>query len=263
MRVIIRGAGDIATGIAVRLHAAGFAVIMLECAVPTCIRRSVAFSEAVRLGTTCVEGLRAELASDAQDALRKATPDGPVAVLVDPEGSSVAQLHPDALVDAILAKRNMGTTVQMAPIVVGVGPGFTAGLDCHAAVETMRGHYLGRVLYQGSPLADTGIPGDIGGYTAERVMRAPVAGKFVSTMRIGSVVNTGDVVAHVSGAPVTTAIGGVLRGILQDGVDVPAGMKVADVDPRCVPKHCESVSDKARSVGGGVLEAIMHFSVVK
>ena len=183
-----------------------------------------------------------------------------MAVLVDPEGACVPALKPDGVVDAILAKRNLGTTPDMAPVVIGVGPGFTAGTDCHAAVETMRSHYLGRVLYEGSPLENTAVPGLIGGYAGERVLRAPADGVFQGARQIGDQVRSGDVAGYVDGVPMVCTIDGVLRGLLADGVVVHKGMKSGDVDPRCAVDHCFCASDKALAVGGGVLEAILALS---
>ena len=180
-------------------------------------------------------------------------------MLADPECALLPDLHPAALVDAILAKRNLGTSLNMAPVVVGVGPGFTAGEDCHAAVETMRGHTLGRVLYHGSPIPNTGVPGVIGGYGAERVLRSPAAGVFEPKMEIGRMVKAGEVAALVGGQPMLCTIDGCLRGLLQGGLTVPAGMKCGDIDPRCKQSHCFQASDKALAVGGGVLEALLHF----
>ena len=223
MLVVIRGGGDIATGIALRLHRAGMEVVICETACPTAIRRTVCFSEAVRLGETEVEGVTARLAAlpDLPDLLER----GIVPVLADPEGACIPALAPDAVVDAILAKRNLGTSMDMAPIVVAAGPGFTAGVDCHAAVETMRGHYLGRVIYEGSPLPNTNIPGLIGGYAGERVLRAPADGVFEGAKKIGDRVEAGDVAGYVDGAPMACTIGGILRGLLADGVPVTKGMK--------------------------------------
>ena len=259
MLVVIRGAGDIATGVALRLHRAGMRVVMCDLPTPTSIRRTVCFSEAIRLGETRVEGVRGVLCTDAATASTVARA-GDVAVLVDPEASCVAELAPDALVDAILAKRNLGTRRGMAPVVVGVGPGFTAPVDCDAAVETMRGHYLGRVYYEGSPLPNTAVPGLIGGYAGERVMRAPADGVFEPCVEIGATVRAGDVCARVAGEPMRATIDGVVRGLLQAGVRVTAGMKSGDVDPRCHPEYIETSSDKALAVGGGVLEAILALS---
>ena len=259
MLVVIRGAGDIASGIALRLHRAGMQVVMCDLAVPTSIRRTVCFSEAIRLGETSVEDVRGVLCADAA-AARAAAEAGDVAVLVDPEAACVRDLAPDALVDAILAKRNLGTTRDLAPIVIGVGPGFTAREDCDAAVETMRGHYLGRVYYEGSPIPNTAVPGLIGGYAGERVMRAPADGAFEPCVEIGAQVAAGDVCATVAGEPMRATIDGVVRGLLQAGVPVHKGMKCGDVDPRCHPEYIESASDKALAVGGGVLEAILALS---
>lgn len=259
MLVVIRGAGDIATGVALRLHRAGMRVVMCDLPTPTSIRRTVCFSEAIRLGETRVEGVRGVLCADVP-AARAVARAGDVAVLVDPEASCVAELAPDALVDAILAKRNLGTRRGMAPVVVGVGPGFTAPVDCDAAVETMRGHYLSRVYYEGSPLPNTAVPGLIGGYAGERVMRAPADGVFEPCVEIGATVRAGDVCARVAGEPMRATIDGVVRGLLQAGVRVTAGMKSGDVDPRCHPEYIETSSDKALAVGGGVLEAILALS---
>lgn len=259
MLVVIRGAGDIASGIALRLFRAGMRVVMCDLPVPTSIRRTVCFSEAIRLGETSVEGVRGVLCATPA-AARAAAEAGVVAVLADPEAACARELSPDALVDAILAKRNLGTTRDMAPVVVGVGPGFTAPVDCDAAVETMRGHYLGRVYYEGSPLPNTAVPGLIGGYAGERVMRAPADGVFEPCVEIGAEVRAGDVCATVAGEPMRATIDGVVRGLLQAGVRVTAGMKSGDVDPRCRPEYIRTVSDKASAVGGGVLEAILALS---
>ncbi len=258
MLVVIRGGGDLATGTALRLYRAGMEVVVCETAVPTSIRRTVCFSEAVRLGETEVEGVTARLAAlaDLPDLLER----GIVPVLADPEGACIPALAPDAVVDAIIAKRNLGTRMDMAPVVVAAGPGFTAGVDCHAVVETMRGHYLGRVIYDGAALPNTDVPGLIGGYAGERVLRAPADGVFRGVKRIGDRVRAGEAAGYVDGAPMVCTIDGVLRGLLADGVPVRRGMKSGDVDPRCAPEHCLCASDKALAVGGGVLEAILRLS---
>ncbi len=259
MLVLIRGAGDIASGIALRLRRAGIQVAMTETAAPTAIRRTVCFSEAVTRGETAVEELCARRAGSAAEA-RALLETGVIPVLVDPACACREELHPDALVDAILAKRNTGTAITDAPIVVGVGPGFTAGVNCRAVVETMRGHTLGRALYEGSALPNTAVPGLIGGFAGERVLRAPADGIFTGCRRIGDIVSAGDVVGHAAGEPMACTIGGVLRGLLADGIHVRRGMKAGDVDPRGDPSFCFTCSDKALAVGGGVLEAILHFS---
>lgn len=259
MRVLIRGAGDIASGIALRLYRAGIQVVMTDLPQPTAIRRTVSFSQAILQGETSVEGITAHFASDISqiEAIWNA---GEIPVLADPENRCKKAIQPDVLVDAILAKRNLGTQMTDAPVVIGVGPGFTAGEDCHAAVETMRGHTLGRVIYQGSPLPNTNVPGLIGGFAGERVLRAPCDGVFHQILPIGTVVKSGDVAALVNGQPMQCTIDGVLRGILAEGTPVYAGMKAGDVDPRCKVEYCYSVSDKALAVGGGVLEAILNLS---
>ena len=259
MLVQVRGAGDIATGIALRLYRAGMQVVMCDIAQPTSIRRTVCFSEAIRLGETCVEGITGVLVPDVASA-RTAVAEGKIAVMVDPDAASCAELRPDVLVDAILAKRNLGTTRGMAPVVIGVGPGFTAQVDVDAAVETMRGHYLGRVYYEGSPLPNTAIPGLIGGYAGERVLRAPADGTFEPCVKIGDEVHAGAVCATVAGKPMVATIDGVVRGLLQEGVVVKQGMKSGDVDPRCHPEYITMASDKALAVGGGVLEAVLNLT---
>lgn len=259
MLVMIRGAGDLATGIASRLFKSGFSVVMTDQAIPTAIRHTVAFSTAVMNGEVTVEGIRARLAKDEEEAMTIIR-QGDIAVLVDPAGCSIPSLKPNALVDAILSKKNLGTCLEDAPVVVGVGPGFTVGVDCHAAVETKRGHDLGRVLYEGSPEPNTGIPGDVGGVTFERLIRATVEGIFRPVASIGDTVEAGQTVAFVGDTPVIANIQGTLRGLLPDGTPVHKGMKSGDVDPRCCISHCYTISDKARAVGGGVLEAILNLS---
>ena len=258
MLIVIRGGGDLATGVALRLYRSGMDVVICETAVPTSIRRTVCFSEAVRLGEMMVEGVTARRA--VPEEIPALLERGEIPVLADPAGDCIRRLAPDAVVDAVLAKRNLGTSMDIAPIVVAAGPGFTAGVDCHAAVETMRGHYLGRVIYEGSPLPNTNIPGLIGGYAGERVLRAPADGVFAGAKRIGDRVEAGDVAGYVAGKPMVCTIGGTLRGLLADGVPVTKGMKSGDVDPRCEEAHCRCASDKALAVGGGVLEAILYFS---
>ncbi len=259
MLVLIRGAGDIASGIALRLYRSGFDVVMTEIERPTAVRRTVSFCEAVTNGEQTVEGVRAVRAEGWEEALIYME-QGLIPVLADPGCACRARLEPDALVDAILAKKNLGTRITDAPIVIGVGPGFTADVDCHAVVETMRGHTLGRALYEGSALPNTAIPGLIGGFAGERVLRAPADGTFRAAMRIGQLVHEGDTAGYAAGVPMKCNIDGVLRGLIADGVEVRRGMKAGDVDPRAKIEYCHTSSDKALAVGGGVLEAILHFS---
>lgn len=259
MLVLIRGAGDIATGIALRLWRSRVQVVMTDIEQPTAIRRTVCFSQAVVLGETVVEDVTARLAESAAQVW-KLLGQGVIPVLADPDGRCIRDLRPDAVVDAILAKRNLGTRIIDAPVVVGVGPGFTAGEDCHAVVETMRGHYLGRVIYSGSAIPNTGVPGLIGGFAGERVLRAPADGVFHPLLEIGARVKMGDIAATVAGQPMICTLDGVLRGILAGGTPVQRGMKAGDIDPRCEERHCYCASDKALAVGGGVLEAILALS---
>lgn len=255
--VVIRGAGEQASGIACRLYRANFRrILMLETAFPLAVRRLVSFCEAVHEREMTVEGVRGVLADRVEDvaAIWSA---GSIAVLVDPEAASLAQLQPDLLLDATLAKRNLGTSLADAPLVIGLGPGFTAGADCHLVVETNRGHDLGRVIGSGQAEPDTGIPGAIGGYTGERVLRAPVAGRFRSDRSIGDLVLAGEPVGRVGEVEVRSAIDGVLRGMIRPGAQVKAGLKIGDVDPRARKEYCATVSEKARALGGAVLEALL------
>ena len=255
-RVVIRGAGDIATGVALRLFHAGFKVIMLEVDKPTVIRRTVAFAQAVFDGEMVVEGVTARRADSASDAIALAD-NGVIPVLVDPRCSSLIAIQPTCVVDAILAKENTGTRCGMAPITLALGPGFTAGKDCHAVIETNRGHWLGQVIYQGCAQENTGIPGNIMGHTARRVIRAPVAGIMNARVKLGDIVKEGEVIAHIGDTPIEAPLAGMVRGLLNDGLAVSGGFKIGDIDPRGEAADYTSVSDKARAIGGGVLEAVM------
>lgn len=264
--VVVRGAGDIATGAIQRLAHAGFSVLALEVARPLAIRWRAALCPAVERGTWTVEdltGVRVGSWAEASRVLADGSPEAPgdgrwrVPVLVDPDASILSEVRPWAVVDAILAKRNLGTTRSMAPVVVGLGPGFTAGDDCHYVVETMRGHDLGRVLADGPALANTGVPGLIAGRAAERVLHAPASGTVAVVRGIGDVVAPGEVVCRVGGVEVRPAIGGVVRGMIPDGSVVRQGLKIADVDPRTeLAASVDTVSDKSRAVGGAVLDAV-------
>lgn len=259
MLAIIRGAGDIATAIALRLWRCGISVVMTEIEQPLTVRRTVAFSEAVRLGQMQVEGVLAIRVRDVVQAKEVLERKNAIPVLIDPDCRCI-ELDPDVVVDAILAKRNLGTSMDMASVVVGVGPGFTVGKDCHAVVETMRGHTLGRTYYEGSALPNTAVPGLVGGFAGERVLRAPADGLFRGVCAIGDHVEKGQVVAYVGDAPVVAMLTGVLRGLIADGVRVSKGLKCGDVDPRGDACYCRLVSDKGLSVAGGVLEAILCLS---
>lgn len=260
MLILIKGAGDIATGIAVRLKNAGMQVVMTEIAIPTTVRRSVAFSRAVYEGSAVVENITARLVLDFAQIPAVLQQDE-IPVLIDPRCEVLKSIHFDAVVDSILAKKNLSTDPTQAPVVIGVGPGFSVPQDCHCVIETQRGHDLGRCIYQGCAAKNTGIPGEIGGYTVERLLRAPCDGIFHPILAIGEAVKAGQTVAIVDDQPVTAQIDGIVRGLLQDNVPVKAGMKSGDIDPRGCYEHCFTVSDKARAVGGGVLEAILHLGL--
>lgn len=255
--VVVKGGGDLASGAAWRLWKCGFRVVVTEIPAPTVIRRKVAFATAVWEGETVVDGVRARRVEGAE-GVRATWAEGILPVVVDPEAAIVRELRPDVVVDAILAKRNLGTRITDAPLVIGLGPGFTAGEDVHAVIETMRGHTLGRVIWRGQALPNTGIPGEVGGHAERRVVRAPCAGMFRGVREIGDMVRDGDIVAYVDAEPVRTRLSGVLRGLLHDGLQVHANMKVGDVDPRAEREHCFTISDKALAIAGGVLEAILH-----
>lgn len=262
MLICIKGAGDLASGIALRLHHAHFDIVMTDLPVPLAVRRTVAFSEAIRLGTAQVEDVKAERAENVEevmDCLNR----GVIPVAADPGAEIFKKLSPDVLVDAIMAKKNTGMSIDDAPLVIAVGPGFTAGRDCHAVIETKRGHTLGRVITEGSAIANTGVPGNIGGQTINRLIKASADGIFHPERGIGDVVKEGERVANVDGEPVYARTGGMIRGMLQDGVSVTKGMKAGDVDPRGDSVDYMTVSDKALAIGGGVLEAIMALGTFK
>lgn len=265
--VLVRGAGDLATGVIVRLYRCGFRVITTECADPSAIRRKAALCEAVWRGTSKVEGVRCRL-RHIRNAAAAVSRTGEVPLLVDERAACIGVLRPAAVVDAILAKHNLGTDRSLAQITIGIGPGFTAGEDVDAVVETMRGHHLGRVIRQGAAIPDTGVPGAIAGYTVERVIHAPAAGRmrFVkdetgAAVDIGAIVRAGQTIARIGETPVSATINGVLRGLIREGYPVSAGLKIADIDPRPEQAaYCDTISDKARAIGGGVVEALLELS---
>jgi xanthine dehydrogenase accessory factor len=282
---LIRGGGDLGTGVALRLQRAGWQVLIAELLQPLVIRRKVAFASAIYDGSIEVEGtlgLRVHAEHIEAEAGQCWSADQ-IPVVVDPDRTAAAQLHPIAVIDAIMAKHNTGTQLDDAPIVAALGPGFTAGVDCHAVIETQRGHNLGRVYYQGAAQPNTGVPGNLGGQDGQRAVRAPVAGVFYAQRKIGDRLKAGDVIGRVItvdvsltdsaawrlatidrdasqplGIVVKTKIDGVLRGILHDGLKVPANTKIADVDPRGEVEYCFTVSDKSWAVGGGALEAVLY-----
>ena len=256
--VVVRGGGDIATGTIYKLARCGFHVLVLEIAHPSAIRRNVAYSEAVYDGHKEVEGIECVLIHSL-DELESVFKENKIAMMVDPEGSSIDILKPEIVIDAILAKKNMGTSSNMAPITIGLGPGFCAGKDVHVVVETMRGHNLGRLIYQGHALPNTGVPGNIKGYSKERVIHSPCAGVCHNVKKITDIVEKGEIIAYIDKTPVYASMSGLLRGLIQNGYNVTSGFKMADIDPRVDEyQNCFTISDKARCIGGGVLEAILH-----
>ncbi len=258
MVVLIRGGGDIGSGIAWRLHQCGFRVMITEISQPLAVRRRVSFCEAVYDGRAEIEGVRAILAGSAEEAQgvwdREEIP-----LLVDPECKIRSTVRPEVLVDAVLAKKNLGTSIHDAPLVIAVGPGFEAGKDCRFVVETNRGHHLGRLLVSGSAEPNTGIPGPVMGITEDRVLRAPAGGTWNAELDIGVFVKTGDRIGSVEGITVEAKIAGVIRGLIRQGVKVHPGMKIGDIDPRCRPEYCVTISEKALAIAGGVLEGILRF----
>jgi xanthine dehydrogenase accessory factor len=255
--IVIKSAGDLASGVACRLYRARFRkLVLLDIEQPTAVRRRVSFSEAVYDGEAVVEGIRAERVRD-RAGIEAAWSEGIIPVLVDPDGRYIQEDRPMVLVDAILAKRNLGTHITDAPLVLGLGPGFVAGKDVHAVIETRRGHYLGLVILSGSAEANTGIPGDIAGRSYERVFRSENAGLFETHRDIGEMVSAGDEIGRVNDQVVKAAIDGVIRGLIRPGIPVMIGTKLGDIDPRGQVAYCDTISDKARAIGGAVLEAIL------
>jgi xanthine dehydrogenase accessory factor len=255
--VLIRGAGEQASGVAYRLFKGGFSLCFTEIAEPLAVRREVSFCEAVYDGEKTVEGVTAKRIDNPKD-IERAWQEGKIPLLIDPENRVRAALKPQVVLDAILAKRNVGTTMADAPLVIGLGPGFSAGEDVHIVIETNRGHDLGRLIFKGEAEPNTGIPGDIAGYGIERVLRATADGIFHNVRSIGDRVAPGDVIAEVEGKPVKTVIAGVVRGLLREGIQVTEGLKSGDVDPRAKREACFTISDKARALGGAALEAILY-----
>lgn len=258
MKILIKGAGDLATGIASRLYRSGHQIIMTEIDVPLTVRRMVSLSRAVYEGEAEVEDMKGVLVSSMQEA-EAVMEAGDIPVIIDACAKIAEVCRPDVVVDAILAKKNLGTKITDAPLVIGAGPGFTAGEDCHCVVETKRGHTLGDTIYEGCAIPNTGVPGNVGGYTTERLIRAAGDGVIEPLVSIGDVVEKGQIVALTGGKEVRAKMGGIVRGMLQPGVQVWENLKIGDIDARCETFHCFTISDKARAVGGGVLEAVTRF----
>ncbi len=247
-----------ASAIAWRLYMANIRrICMTELDAPLCVRRAVSFCTAVEGGRTIVEGVEARLAHDLAD-VERVWCENKIAVIARRQWDSIADLVPDIVVDAILAKRNVATSIADADLVIALGPGFVAGCDCHVVIETNRGHHLGRIITTGMAEANSGIPGDIAGHTEARVLRSPASGIFKSECRIGDRISRGDVVGQVGDQGVVAAIDGVLRGLILPGTQVTTGLKLGDIDPRATPEYCRTISDKARAIAGAALEAVMR-----
>lgn len=265
--IIVRGGGDLATGTIYKLKKSGFPVLILEVENPSAIRRNVAFSEAIYQGQQTVEDMTCFLADSLQQA-EDFLQEGKLTILVDPKGEAITSLKPLAVVDAIIAKRNLGTAKTMAPVTVALGPGFVAGEDVDAVIETKRGHNLGRVIWSGSAAPNTGVPGLIGGFGKERVMHSPAQGILKNVKKITDTVMKGEVIAVIETesavVPVEASLDGILRGLIRDGYPVTKGFKIADIDPRSEEyNNCFTISDKARCIAGGVLEAILQLKKEK
>ena len=257
--ILILGAGDLASGVALRLHRAGLKVVMTELPQPLAVRRLVCFSEAVYTGEATVEGVSAKRVKDPTDNLRvlMVLTKGSIPLLVDPQAESVKAIHPTVVVDARMTKKRAELISTPIQLIIGLGPGFVPGENCHAAIETSRGHMLGRVYWQGAPQEDTGVPDEVSQHRAERVLRAPAGGLLETHAEICDHLYEGQLVAEVAGQQVLAPFAGTLRGLLRPGVEVQPGLKIGDVDPRDDPLYCTLVSDKSLAVGGGVLEAIL------
>lgn len=260
--VVIRGAGDVATGIGYRLHRCGYKVLHLDIEKPMVIRRTVAFTEAIFHGEGEVDGVKCVKVEDLA-GIEKAWEEDKVPVMIDPQAQIVKILKPDVVVDAIIAKKNRGMTRDMARTTIAVGPGFVAGKDVDVVVESNRGHFLGSIILEGSAAANTGEPGNIGGFTLERVIRANADGTLRHVRDIGDMVKKGDPIADIEGTIVEASIDGMLRGMITDGTEVFEGLKIADVDPRGEKMYCYTITEKARAIGGAVLEGILHMEKLR
>ena len=254
--IVVKGGGDIASGIIQKLHRVGFRVLVLETENPTSIRRTVCFSEAVYEGRMEIEGIVSLLAKDIKDVYDAWSKDC-IPVVIDPQGTYIPRFNPIAIVDAIIAKRNTGMKKDAAPVSVAVGPGFEAGKDAHAVIESNRGHNLGRLIFSGFAEQNTKEPGDIGGFTFERVLNSPDDGSFITSHKIGDLVKKGDIIGQVNGKNIVSKLDGVIRGLIREGIYVYEGQKIGDVDPRGDAKYCYTISDKSRAIGGAVLEAVL------
>jgi xanthine dehydrogenase accessory factor len=253
----IKGAGEMASGIAHCLYQSGFSrLFMMETQKPFAVRRLVSFCSAIEAGKISVEGVTAVTVETAED-ISRTWEEASIPVIIDPRWRMIERIKPDIVIDAILAKKNLGTKRGEAPLVIGLGPGFTAGEDVDVLIETERGHNLGRHIFSGPAARDTGIPGTIGGHTLKRVLRAPIGGCFIAGKKIGDSVETGEIIGTVGQQAVRSEISGVVRGLILSGISVSAGLKIGDIDPRNEIGYCDTISDKARAIGGSVIMAIL------
>ena len=260
--IVVRGGGDLASGVIHRLYRCGYKVLILESEKPSAIRREVSFCEAVYDGEAFVEGVLSHKIEDVSEC-DKVWKLKEIPLLVDETGESISCLKPAAVIDGILAKRNLGTSREMAPLTIALGPGFTAGEDVDYVVETKRGHDLGRIIEEGEAFPNTGIPGIIAGAGKERVIHSPAAGVIRNQSKIADLVEKGQVIATVDGTPVYASLTGILRGIIRDGYQVDKGMKIADIDPRKEEKkNCNTISDKSRCIAGSVVEILLSEGVL-
>jgi xanthine dehydrogenase accessory factor len=259
MIVLIRGGGDLASGVALRLYRAGFRVAISELAQPMAIRRRVAFAEAVYGGETTIEGITGKLVKDPTDTLRiiQIFAKNYIPVMIDPQAEAVNTLHPTVVVDARMLKKHAELLPKTIQLILGLGPGFAAGENCHAVIETRRGHTLGRVIWEGSAISDTGLPEHVDKWSAERVLRAPISGVLEAKAEIGDHLEQGQTIAVISGEYIKAPFTGILRGLIHPGLTIEQGCKIGDIDPRDDPQLCNLISDKALAIGGGVLEAIL------
>ncbi len=255
--VVVRGAGDLATGIIYKLHRAGFSVLALEVEKPRAVRRTVSFCEAVYEGEIIVEGVKARLAKNIYE-IKNILASREIPIYIDPSGKIINELKPKVVVDSIIAKKNLGTNKEMADITIAIGPGFIAGKDVDIVIESQRGHYLGRIIEDGEAIANTGIPGEISGVTKDRVLRATKDGIIKNNFEIGDMVEKGDIIANIDGENIFAEISGILRGMIKNHSDVKVGLKIGDIDPRGDSDYINTISEKARNIAGGVLEAILY-----
>jgi len=259
MIVLIRGGGDLASGVAFRLYKAGFKIVITELPKPLAVRRSVSFGEAVYAGESIVEGIIARRVNEIDDPLRilQLLSKGRIPVIVDPNGNSIQAIHPTVIVDARMLKMAPEPLKHGAKLYLGLGPGFIGGVNCHAAIETQRGPWLGRVLWESPALEDSGIPGPVRDKQSSRVLYAPGDGLINTQKTIGDPINEGELIAQINGQPIVAQFTGVLRGLIHPDVQIRKGMKIGDLDPRNDPNLCKLISDRALAIGGGVLEAIL------